>query len=77
LEVGHRANVHEEARADAGRRFHRGMTRPFFSRERISHFDIFNRHVDNAIAQAKNRLKEGYPIDLQVGICTIFTMQRY
>ncbi|KAJ6557403.1 cytochrome P450 [Mycena vulgaris] len=27
-------------------KFHRSMTRPFFSRDRISHFDIFDRHAD-------------------------------
>jgi len=47
-------------------RFHRTMTRPFFSKERISHFDVFERHADDAITQAKERLTEGYPIDFQV-----------
>jgi len=42
------------------------MTRPFFSKERISHFDVFERHADDAITQAKERLTEGYPIDFQV-----------
>jgi len=42
------------------------MTRPFFSRERISHFDIFERHADDAIRQLKARLKEGHPVDAQV-----------
>ena len=26
-------------------KFHRSMSRPFFSRERISHFDLFDRHA--------------------------------
>ena len=26
-------------------KFHRGMTRPFFNKDRISHFDIFERYV--------------------------------
>ena len=26
-------------------KFHRSMTRPFFSRDRISHFDIFEKHA--------------------------------
>jgi hypothetical protein len=47
-------------------RFHRSMTRPFFSKDRISHFDIFERHADDAIAQLKARLHEGYPVDVQV-----------
>ncbi|OBZ66746.1 hypothetical protein A0H81_13207 [Grifola frondosa] len=27
-------------------KFHRSMTRPFISRERISHFELFGRHTD-------------------------------
>ncbi|KAF5354751.1 hypothetical protein D9756_005648 [Leucocoprinus leucothites] len=46
-------------------KFHRSITRPFFSRERISDFDIFDRHADDALKQAKARLAEGYPIDFQ------------
>jgi hypothetical protein len=42
------------------------MTRPFFSRDRISHFDNFDRHAEDAIRQFKNRLHEGYPVDFQV-----------
>lgn len=42
------------------------MTRPFFTKDRISHFDIFNRHAEDAISQMKTRLKEGYAVDLQV-----------
>ncbi|KAL4075543.1 cytochrome P450 [Scleroderma citrinum] len=46
-------------------KFHRSMTRPFFSKDRISHFDIFEAHVEDAINQVKNRLKEGYPVNFQ------------
>ncbi|EIM82729.1 cytochrome P450 monooxygenase pc-3 [Stereum hirsutum FP-91666 SS1] len=46
-------------------KFHRTMTRPFFTKDRISHFDIFNRHAEDAISQMKTRLKEGYAVDLQ------------
>ncbi|KAI0314117.1 cytochrome P450, partial [Amylostereum chailletii] len=46
-------------------KFHRSMTRPFFSRDRISHFDIFNRHVDVALEHMKTRLREGYALDMQ------------
>lgn len=46
-------------------RFHRAMTRPFFSKDRISHFDIFERHADDALSQLKTRLKEGYAVDVQ------------
>ncbi|KIK16479.1 hypothetical protein PISMIDRAFT_113306 [Pisolithus microcarpus 441] len=46
-------------------KFHRSMTRPFFSKDRISHFDIFEKHADDALSQAKARLQEGYPVDFQ------------
>uniref|UniRef100_A0A8H7XXV3 Cytochrome P450 n=1 Tax=Psilocybe cubensis TaxID=181762 RepID=A0A8H7XXV3_PSICU len=46
-------------------KFHRSMTRPFFSRERISHFDNFDRHAEDAITQLKSRLREGHPVDFQ------------
>lgn len=41
------------------------MTRPFFSKERISDFDIFEKHAEDAIQQMKIRLREGYPVDFQ------------
>jgi hypothetical protein len=43
------------------------MTRPFFSKERISHFEIFGRHADEAINLMKSRLRTGHSIDFQVG----------
>ena len=46
-------------------RFHRTMTRPFFNKEKIAHFDNFDRHADDIIRQAKTRLAEGHPIDFQ------------
>lgn len=46
-------------------KFHRSMTRPFFSKDRISHFDIFDKHAEDAIGQLKNRLRDGYPVDFQ------------
>ncbi len=46
-------------------RFHRSMTRPFFSRDRISHFHLFERHADHAIALMKERLQQGYALDVQ------------
>ncbi|KAJ6563339.1 cytochrome P450 [Mycena vulgaris] len=45
--------------------FHRAMTRPFFKRDRISDFELFDRHSLQAIAQIKNRLHEGYAVDFQ------------
>ena len=47
-------------------KFHRSMTRPFFSHERISHFNIFDRHAEDAITQMKLRFSAGYPVDFQV-----------
>ncbi|KIK93852.1 hypothetical protein PAXRUDRAFT_785857 [Paxillus rubicundulus Ve08.2h10] len=46
-------------------RFHRSMTRPFFSRVRISDFDIFEKHAEDTINQMKIRLRDGYPVDFQ------------
>ncbi|KAI0328645.1 cytochrome P450 [Cubamyces sp. BRFM 1775] len=46
-------------------KFHRSMARPFFSKDRISHFDIFDRHALDALQQMKSRLQEGYAVDWQ------------
>ncbi|KAF9500217.1 cytochrome P450 [Pleurotus eryngii] len=46
-------------------KFHRSMTRPFFSKDRISHFELFGRTADDALAQLKARLREGFPVDVQ------------
>ncbi|KAL4063269.1 cytochrome P450 [Scleroderma yunnanense] len=50
-------------------KFHRSMTRPFFSKDRISHFDIFEKHIEDAISQVKTRLRKGYPVDFQDVVC--------
>ena len=42
------------------------MTRPFFTRERISDFDIYNKNCASALQHAKIRLAEGYPVEFQV-----------
>ena len=47
-------------------RFHRDMTRPFFVRERITDFDIFDSHASNVLEQVADRLNTGYPVDFQV-----------
>ena len=41
------------------------MTRPFFNKDKIAHFDIFDRHADDILRQAKARLAQGFPIDFQ------------
>ncbi|KAG9317011.1 cytochrome P450 [Chiua virens] len=46
-------------------KFHRSMTRPFFTRDRITDFETFERHTDDAITQTKARLKQGHPVDFQ------------
>jgi cytochrome P450 len=46
-------------------KFHRSMTRPFFNRDRISDFEIFEKHADDAIWQLRTRLRQGYPVDFQ------------
>lgn len=47
-------------------RFHRAMTRPFFTKERISDFEIYDRNWDLSLKLAKARLAQGYSIDIQV-----------
>jgi hypothetical protein len=47
-------------------RFHRSLTRPFFTRERISHFELFDRRAQQAISKLNERLREGYAVDFQV-----------
>ncbi|KDR74434.1 hypothetical protein GALMADRAFT_141472 [Galerina marginata CBS 339.88] len=46
-------------------KFHRTMTRPFFTRERITDFDNFEVHADRALKLAKARVAEGLAIDFQ------------
>ncbi|KAF9468760.1 cytochrome P450 [Collybia nuda] len=54
-------------------KFHRAITRPFFNKDRVTHFDIFERHAQDAIKQLKVRLSEGYPVDIQ-DLASRFTM---
>ncbi|KAK7024847.1 cytochrome P450 52E1 [Favolaschia claudopus] len=46
-------------------KFHRQMTRPFFARDRISDFDILDRHADEVVSILKQRNKAGYAVDFQ------------
>ncbi|KAJ8092373.1 hypothetical protein PM082_023828 [Marasmius tenuissimus] len=46
-------------------KFHRQMTRPFFTRDRISHFELFDKHAERAIQTMKSRLREGTALDFQ------------
>lgn len=47
-------------------RFHRSMTRPFFSKERISDFQLFDEHVKATLKLLRTRLQEGHAVDFQV-----------
>lgn len=46
-------------------RFHRSITRPAFTRDRISDFELFDRHAEVVIHQLKSRFREGQPVDFQ------------
>lgn len=46
-------------------RFHRSITRPFFSRDRISDFEIFDRHADLVISKLKERFRRGIAVNIQ------------
>ena len=46
-------------------RFHRSITRPAFTRDKISDFELFDRHAEIVIHQLKSRFREGQPVDFQ------------
>ncbi|KAI0751543.1 cytochrome P450 monooxygenase pc-2 [Daedaleopsis nitida] len=46
-------------------KFHRTMTRPYFTKDRISHFEMFDRHADLAIRKMKERFAGGHAVDFQ------------
>ncbi|KAG2006335.1 cytochrome P450 [Coprinopsis cinerea AmutBmut pab1-1] len=46
-------------------KFHRSITRPVFTRDRIGDFDIFDHHTDVVLQKLKERLREGHAIDFQ------------
>ncbi|THV01190.1 cytochrome P450 [Dendrothele bispora CBS 962.96] len=46
-------------------KFHRTMTRPFFSKERVSDYDIFDLHAEGIIKAMKKRVGAGYPVEFQ------------
>lgn len=49
------------------------MSRQFFTKDKISHFDNFDRHADLAISKLRDRLREGVAVDIQDLFCR-FTM---
>ncbi|KAG8215371.1 cytochrome P450 [Butyriboletus roseoflavus] len=46
-------------------KLHRTMARPFFNIDKISHFDIFDRHAETVVALMKERLRVGLAVDFQ------------
>ena len=46
-------------------RFHRSITRPAFTRDRISDFELFDRHTETVIHQLESRFREGQPVNFQ------------
>ncbi|THU78317.1 hypothetical protein K435DRAFT_888150 [Dendrothele bispora CBS 962.96] len=40
-------------------KFHRTVTRPFFSKECVSDYDIFDRHAEGIIKAMKKRVGDG------------------
>ncbi|KAJ7872727.1 cytochrome P450 monooxygenase pc-1 [Mycena leptocephala] len=53
--------------------FHRSMTRPYFTRDRIQHFEIFSRNAEKTINHIKSRMREGNAVDFQ-DLISRFTM---
>lgn len=49
------------------------MSRQFFTKDKISHFDNFDRHADLTISKLKDRFQEGVAVDIQDLFCR-FTM---
>jgi len=45
------------------------MSRQFFTKDRISHFDNFDRHADIAISKLRDRIREGVAVDVQDLFC--------
>jgi len=43
-----------------------------FTRERISHFELFDRRASQVINKLRERLRDGYAVDFQVRLLTSF-----
>lgn len=46
-------------------KFHRSMTRPFFVRERVTEFDLFDRYTQKLLTRIAEHADRGQPMDLQ------------
>ena len=44
------------------------MARPAFARDRISEYEIFDRHAATAISQLRQRLRQGYAVNFEVNM---------
>ncbi|KAL4249120.1 cytochrome P450 family protein [Abortiporus biennis] len=44
---------------------HRAMTRPFLTKDRVSDFEMLDRHADHAIFKLKERFSSGMAVDFQ------------
>ncbi|KAJ7086135.1 cytochrome P450 monooxygenase pc-1 [Mycena belliarum] len=53
--------------------FHRSMTRPYFARDRVRHFEIFDRHAEKTISLIKSRMNDDHAVDFQ-DLISRFTM---
>ena len=73
MEVSGRNETARAVLADVRSRSQRSMTRPFFSKDRISDFEIFDRHADQVVLKMKERFKEGIAVDVQ-DILSRFTL---
>jgi hypothetical protein len=56
-------------------RFHRSMTRPSFTHDKISHFGIFDCHAEDFIDQIKVRLSVGVAGSGHPGSCRSYGLQ--
>jgi len=65
MEVSGRNEAVHAAVADVRSRSQRAMTRPFFSKDRLSDFELFDRHADQVISKMKDRFNEGFAVDIQ------------
>jgi len=54
-------------------RFHRSTTHPFFTRDRTSDLEIFDRHADLVISKLKERFTHGTAVNVQ-GLLSRYTM---
>jgi len=46
---------------------HRSIARPFFTKDRIKDFEIFDKYAMKAIDKMKQRFDEGYALNFEVG----------